>query len=211
MTFGEYIRHYGLKNSEGSVLRYLSDVYKGLVQNVPMDDVDDELDDVIHWLGTLVRSVDSSLLDEWERLTNPDDVDREAASARGDEQDVPASIVDDPRALRTLVRNEVFRWVEALAFGRRPEAAVEDLDVDAALADYWAEHDVIGIDGDARRADRFDFDAATGRVEQTLADPAGARGVATGRRVDLDASRADDRLVLALTGIVRSDGSELQR
>src|SRR5690606_32196005 len=35
MTFGEYVQDYGLKRSEGVLLRYLSDVFKGLVQNVP--------------------------------------------------------------------------------------------------------------------------------------------------------------------------------
>ena len=35
MTFSEYVAHYGLTRSEGLVLRYLSDVYKGLVRTVP--------------------------------------------------------------------------------------------------------------------------------------------------------------------------------
>ncbi len=51
MTFGEYVQDYGLKRSEGVVLRYLSDVYKGLQQNVPEDLRTPELDDVIVWLG----------------------------------------------------------------------------------------------------------------------------------------------------------------
>ena len=75
MTFGEYIDLYGLKNSEGAVLRYLSDVYKGLVQNVPVEAGSDELDEIVHWLGALVRQIDSSLLDEWERLQQPDGPD----------------------------------------------------------------------------------------------------------------------------------------
>ena len=35
MTFTEYVNHYGLKRSEGVVLRYLSDVYKGLCRTSP--------------------------------------------------------------------------------------------------------------------------------------------------------------------------------
>ncbi len=69
MTFGEYTGHYGLKQSEGVLLRYLSDIYKGLTQNVPAEAMNHELDEIAHWLGTLVRQVDSSLLDEWERRT----------------------------------------------------------------------------------------------------------------------------------------------
>ncbi len=67
-TFNQYVSRYGLKRSEGLVLRYLTDCYKALVQTVPAAAVDDRLAEVIEWLGKLVREVDSSLLDEWERL-----------------------------------------------------------------------------------------------------------------------------------------------
>ena len=67
-TFNQYVSRYGLKRSEGLVLRYLTDCYKALVQTVPSAAVDDRLAEVIQWLGGLVREVDSSLLDEWERL-----------------------------------------------------------------------------------------------------------------------------------------------
>ena len=67
-TFNQYVSRYGLKRSEGLVLRYLTDCYKALVQTVPSAAVDDRLAEVIEWLGGLVREVDSSLLDEWERL-----------------------------------------------------------------------------------------------------------------------------------------------
>ena len=71
MTFVEYVGFYGLARSEGLVLRYLADAYKALRQTVPEDAKTEELIDLIEWLGELVRQVDSSLLDEWERLRNP--------------------------------------------------------------------------------------------------------------------------------------------
>ena len=67
-TFNQYVSRYGLKRSEGLVLRYLTDCYKALAQTVPTAAVDDRLAEVIEWLGAMVREVDSSLLDEWERL-----------------------------------------------------------------------------------------------------------------------------------------------
>lgn len=205
MTFGEYIDHYGLKNSEGVVLRYVSDVYKGLMQNVPAEAGSDELDEIIHWLGALVRQVDSSLLDEWERLQHPDD-DADAGAvvrpgAAGD--DGPVTITSDARAFRTMVRNEAFRWVEHLARRRRPPNTDPDLDVAEAMEPYWAEYDAIDIGGDARHASRFTFDATTGRVEQTVHDPDGNDDWRLVGHVDLDASRADDRLVASLVEIVR--------
>jgi superfamily II RNA helicase len=87
MTFGEYVSDYGLKRSEGVVLRYLSDVYKGLVQNVPEELATPELGDVVAWLGAVVRQVDSSLIDEWERLLHPEEAgafDRRAAADPAD-------------------------------------------------------------------------------------------------------------------------------
>jgi len=54
MTFSEYVDHYGLARSEGLLLRYLSDAYKGVVRTVPEDAKTDELDDLTAWLGELV-------------------------------------------------------------------------------------------------------------------------------------------------------------
>ena len=74
-TFNQYIARYGLKRSEGAVLRYLTDCYKAMVQTVPVDVESEEFDDLTEWLGEMIRRVDSSLLDEWEKLRNPDDDD----------------------------------------------------------------------------------------------------------------------------------------
>jgi hypothetical protein len=96
MTFGEYVSDYGLKRSEGVVLRYLSDVYKGLVQNVPEDLATPELGDIVAWLGAVVRQVDSSLIDEWERLLHPEEstADRRPAADPADRHE--RTILDDP-------------------------------------------------------------------------------------------------------------------
>ena len=67
-TFNQYVSRYGLKRSEGLVLRYLTDCYKALVQTVPASALNDGLSEVIEHLGAMIREVDSSLLDEWERL-----------------------------------------------------------------------------------------------------------------------------------------------
>ena len=71
LTFTEYVAYYGLARSEGLVLRYLADAYKALRQTVPDEAKTEELPDLIEWLGEIVRQVDSSLLDEWERLRHP--------------------------------------------------------------------------------------------------------------------------------------------
>jgi hypothetical protein len=197
MTFGEYIDFYGLKQSEGAVLRYLSDVYKGLLQNVPAEAGSEELDEIVHWLGTLVRNVDSSLLDEWERLQNPT-MDSEKSESN-DETEV--DVTTDMRSFRTMVRNEAFRWVEDLSRRKRPSSSIADLDVMATMEPYWSEYDGIEINGDARHSSRFSLDVNTGRVEQTLHDPDGNDDWRLIGQVDLVASRAKNCLVIALTTI----------
>ncbi|HEY6798391.1 MAG TPA: DUF3516 domain-containing protein [Kineosporiaceae bacterium] len=136
MSFSEYVGFYGLARSEGLLLRYLADAYKTLRQTVPDDARTDEVDDLTEWLGELVRQVDSSLLDEWEALRNP-----EAEAARGvasGRDDGPPPVTSNPRAFRVLVRNALFRRVELAALGRYDTLG----ELDAAVgwdADAWAE------------------------------------------------------------------------
>ena len=77
MTFREYVNYYGIKGSEGVLLRYLTDAFKGLQKTVPDSLWTSELEDLFEWLGALVRQVDSSLLDEWERLQHPEQLSEE--------------------------------------------------------------------------------------------------------------------------------------
>jgi len=171
MTFGEYVNEYGLKRSEGVLLRYLSDVYRGLNQNVPDDERTDALADVTSWLGALVRQVDSSLIDEWERLIDPDDGQAATAPIRPG-GDVERTVLDDPRALRVAVRNTMFDWVQRLARHERLDVpGAEHIDNEVALAPYWAEHDEILTGPDARSGDRFIWSASDLRATQILHDP----------------------------------------
>src|SRR5215472_4259171 len=105
MAFGEYVHFYGLSRSEGLVLRYLADAYNALRQTVPDEAKTEELSDLIEWLGELVRQVDSSLIDEWERLTHPDP--DAPAGARAE----PRSLTSNTRGFRVIIRNALFRRV----------------------------------------------------------------------------------------------------
>ena len=64
--FTGYITRYNIARSEGTLLRYLSDAYRTLARTVPPEKRDEQLEDIISWLRVLVRSIDSSLVDEWE-------------------------------------------------------------------------------------------------------------------------------------------------
>jgi superfamily II RNA helicase len=202
MTFGEFIQYYGLARSEGIVLRYLSDVYKALRQTVPPDKVNEDLTDLIEWLGEIVRQTDSSLLDEWEELTNPSTDEVVAPVPAG-----PRRITLNSRAFRVLVRNAMFRRVELLALHRWAELGQLDGEAgwdagrwaEAGTA-YYAEHDVVGTGPAARGPALFLVEEHPGywEVQQIIDDPEGNHDWRITASVDLNASDEAADLVLEM-------------
>jgi hypothetical protein len=209
MTFADFVQHYGLTRAEGTLLRYFTDAYKALVQTVPESAKTDDLYDLTEWLGELVRQVDSSLLDEWEALTHPD---QDLETAIADAGQVPAPVTANERAFRVLVRNEMFRRVELAAHRRVAELAELDVEAgwdrdrwSAALDAYFDEPDAIGTDAPARRAELFAVEPQGRRwaVRQTLDDPAGHHDWVLLAEVDLDASDASGDAVVHLVDVTR--------
>jgi superfamily II RNA helicase len=204
MTFAEYVASYGLARAEGIVLRYLADAYKALRQTVPEEARTEELTDLIEWLGELVRQVDSSLIDEWERLRDP------AAADTAIVDDKPPAVTGNVRAFRVLVRNALFRRVELAALRRYYDLGQLDADsgwdADAwedALSEYYEEYDSIGTGADARGPALLIIE--TGKdywtVRQILDDPAGNHDWAITAAVDLAASDEAGTAVLHITNV----------
>jgi superfamily II RNA helicase len=205
MTFTEYVGHYGLARSEGLLLRYLADAYKALRQTVPEDARTEELTDLTEWLGELVRQVDSSLLEEWERLRNPAEPPEPAPL-----DDRPPAVTGNLRAFRVLVRNALFRRVELAARGRYAELG--ELDADAgwdadawaeALEPYYQQHHEIGTGPDARGPDLLIIEEHPGRwaVRQIFDDPAGDHDWGISAEVDLAASDEAGTAVVRVTAV----------
>lgn len=153
-SFAEYVRDLELQRSEGVLLRYLTEVYKTLEQNVPLDDQSDALVEVLAYLRAMLGQVDTSLLTEWEQLlhgadTPVDDVRK-------------ADISADRRAFTARVRAELHALVRALSRGDFDEAAAAvrpDEEqawgaeaLQAALAPFLEEHGQVGFDHRARQA-----------------------------------------------------------
>jgi len=115
MTFSEYVSEYGMKRSEGLVLRYLTDCYRALNQTVPDTEKTDDVEDLIEWLGELVRQVASSLIDEWERLINPEPDDAAPDSRFSTIEAAPRDVTQNERAFGVMIRNEAFRWIQLLS------------------------------------------------------------------------------------------------
>ena len=211
MTFREFVSVYGLTRSEGAVLRYLSDAFKALRSGVPAAARTDELTDIVEWLGELVRQVDSSLLDEWEQLTSPDQPAGVTPEVRAAP---PRPLTANERAFTAMVRNALFRRVQLFARERWDELG--ELDSAAGwTAQRWAEageayfteHESVGTGADARGPALLVFDRRPDiwRVRQILDDPAGDHDWGFEAEVDLGASDESGSLVLRLVDAGRMD------
>jgi hypothetical protein len=206
--FGGYVKEYGLARSEGLLLRYLSEVYKTLVQTIPDASRTLELDDATHYLGTLIRGVDSSLLDEWERLRNPE-LEPRAAQAR-DEPEPEHDFTRDRRAFTALIRNLAFSLVRALA-ARDYETFLDlvepaggegfaPLDIERALRPLHEAGDTIRLDAEARSPRHLTVTPGDEywSIRQALLVGDDVSEFAISGRVDLERSRAARRVVLLL-------------
>lgn len=211
LTFSEFISRYDLSRSEGVLLRYITDVYRAMRQSVPINVRTREVEDIIDWLGRLVRSIDSSLLDEWEALADgrvtldelttlgSDDSVHGEEAAFGADADGNVAFTRNKHALRVAVRNAMFERIELL--DREDYDALHDLDSAAgwdadtwadAIAPYFDEYDFLGTDNEARSSRFFSI----------LEDPSYAdllqAGMAEDSASDLLESHQTGRVWLAL-------------
>ncbi|MCH2624460.1 MAG: DUF3516 domain-containing protein [Acidimicrobiales bacterium] len=207
MTFREYVNYYGIKGSEGVLLRYLSDVVKGLQKTVPDSAWTSQLEDIFEWLSALVRQIDSSLLDEWERLQNPAQLEEAAIRPQ------LVDITTHTRAFRVMIRNATFRWVQLFAraeYAAMAEDGTGDLSdpetIKQAVSGYWQQFDAVVIDADARSSHwllETALDQNQISVEQIVCDPDGFNEWRFRGLVDLEASRQAGEAVVKLTEIVK--------
>ncbi|MGO2658714.1 DEAD/DEAH box helicase [Mycetocola reblochoni] len=205
MTFGEFVAFHGIQRSEGVLLRYLSDAVRAFRQTIPDEKKSEALSDLISWLGEVVAQTDSSLLDEWALLADPDAVARPAVEA----EVRPRSVLDSPVAFTVMVRNEMFRRVLLLeredydALGALDSGIGMTADAWADAADgYWDEHDAIGTGPSARSPELFLVDRGrdSWRVRQIIEDPHDERGWSITASVDLAASVQRGEAVVRVTG-----------
>jgi superfamily II RNA helicase len=217
MDFNEYVREYELGRAEGTLLRYLSDAYKALVQTVPAADKTPEVLDLEVFLRAMVRSVDSSLLDEWDRMMHPEAALAGRAAPAPEAEARPEDITRDERAFTVLVRNAMFKLVRAIA--RRDWDGAAALVVAApgeeawaparfarGLEPFFAEHASVRVDPGARTPDRTRV-TPTGRgtwdVVQVLCDDAGDDDWTLVCAVDLEGSGREGHPVIFMKDITK--------
>ena len=208
MGFTDLVARYQVARSEGLVLRYLTDAYRALRQTVPASMRTDELDLLVEWLGETIRQVDSSLLDEWEALTDPEHASREVKDHAPPPPPRPLS--QQGRVFEVMVRNAMWRRVDLVARDDldgleelEPEPTFGRGDWDRAIEDYYAEHDRVLTDADARGPDLLAVERgpASWQVAQTLHDPAGHHDWVIEAEVDLAASDEAGEAVVRTIGM----------
>jgi superfamily II RNA helicase len=215
-SFSDYIRDYELQRAEGVLLRHLNSVYKVLTQTVPDTAKDDAVREMELYLGTMIRQIDSSLLDEWEKLRDPSFQRAETKEVRPPgAEEAAADITRDSKAFTAAIRNRIFSFLRGLVNGDFEQAvghlsSPEDIQgqtwtperLKQALDAYHAEHERLCLDPNARNL-RHTYvlpaeDKRTWRVQQMLVDPEEHNDWVAEFEVDLARSREAAEPVLRL-------------
>jgi superfamily II RNA helicase len=190
MSFDDYIRELGLQRIEGVVLRYLNTAYKTLLQTVPDAAKTETVYDLEAFLRTTLERVDSSLLREWERMTQ--------AGAPDEQAEAPVDISAEPRAFKARLRSELHLLVRCLAHSdfeaaersahQMPDDPWPATRFEEDMAAFVEAHGPLGFDHQARLTEHTVIEEAgphQWRVTQTLLGSDGPTLVALQGFVDL--------------------------
>ena len=199
--FKGYIQKLNIARSEGILLRYLAEAFRSLDRTVPVAKRNEQLEDIISWLGFMVRSVDSSLVDEWEAAGDPAALDMAPPSAAD-------QVVADRRGVTLLVRNALIRRVTLAARERYDQLGELDSDFgmtatrwERVLDAYHEQHEEILTDADARSSAMLSIDVADEQtthvwhVHQIFADEDSDHDFGIMADLDLDATQEEGEAV----------------
>ena len=199
--FKGYIQKLNIARSEGILLRYLAEAFRSLDRTVPVAKRNEQLEDIISWLGFMVRSVDSSLVDEWEAAGDPAALDMAPPSAAN-------QVVADRRGVTLLVRNALIRRVTLAARDHYDQLGELDADFgmtatrwERVLDAYYEQHEEILTDADARSSAMLSIDEADEQtahvwhVHQIFADEDGDHDFGIMADLDLDATQEEGEAV----------------
>ena len=195
-SFAEYVMDYDLERVEGLLLRHLNSVYKVLSQTVPDSVKTDEVLEMEEYFRTMVRGVDSSLADEWERMRHFDLAQGAAAPvAQGLDLRPPGAEADATRATRAFtaaVRTRIF-------------ALLREWEKESEAEAFRAEHGSLRFDPEGRNIRHTSItpseDGRTWRVQQMLVDTEGHNDWVAEFDVDLAASRETQEPAITVRGV----------
>jgi superfamily II RNA helicase len=209
-SFADYINDYDLHRAEGVLLRHLSTVHKVLAQTVPERFKTEPVREMEDWLAGILRGTDSSLLDQWERLRDPN----WKPSEDEDKKEEAPDITRNKREFTALIRTEIFKFLRPLA-SQSHGAAMASLPpgsstwspetLEEAMRPYYETHERILMDNEARNG-RHTYvepseDGLTWRVCQVLVDAESLNDWQAEFSIDLAKAREEGKPVLAFVGV----------
>jgi superfamily II RNA helicase len=219
-SFADYIKDYELQRAEGVLLRHLNSVHKVLVQTVPESAKTDTVREMQEYLRMMIRQIDSSLLEEWERMRDPNyvsPVDGKEVRPPGAEE-AARDVTRDTKAFTAAIRTRVFNFLRGLvnndfeqalthlaSLEKTDGAAWSIEELKKQLDAYYTEHQYIRLDPEARNARHtyvlLSDDKKSWKVEQVLIDPETHNDWVAEFNVDLEASRAAEEPIIRLAAI----------
>ena len=169
------------------------------------------------YLREMLRGVDSSLLDEWEKMRDPNyrPLGTAGVDLRPPRPEEPPDVTRDTKAFTAAIRTRLFAFLRAWSIGN-DEAALAAIDspadgsglawnperLKAAREAYRVEHAGPRLDPEARNLRHTHVepseDRTQWRVQQMLVDPEGLNDWVLELDVDLAASRELGEPVLKL-------------
>ncbi len=213
LSFADYIREYGLERSEGLLLRHLSQVWKVLTQTVPETAKTEPVVEMEEYFRELIRGIDSSLLEEWERLRDPGHI---AETNTTDKPARPASfdITRDQPSFRRLARTAILGFLQDIAAHDWENAAARLLSsarpaeprrLEDAFAAYFLERERFRLDPEGRSAKHTHWseDNLPNQltVFQVLTDPADQNDWQCTFTIDLALSRVENRVAFSFENV----------
>lgn len=216
-TFSDYVKEYDLEKIEGLLLRHVNSTFRVLVQTVPESAKTEEVREMEVYLGEMLKRVDSSLLEEWERLRNPEFKAEDVQELKPLGADEAAlDITKDARVFTGKIRERVLSALRLWSRGSFEECLEvlgpgphEDetgmlwtpLRMDDAWRSFAKEHANLRLDAEGRNArhTRIAKSVDVWLVEQILQDDEDLNDWSMKLVVELEASKAAGEPVIRLT------------
>ena len=214
-SFSDYVKDYGLERMEGLLLRHLTQVWKVLAQTVPDSAKTEDVAEMEVYFRELIRGVDASLLEEWERLKNPDWIAPDHANSDKPARPLSFDITRDAAAFMRLIRTEIFSILQrALSWDEEHEKIRNE------FAQYGEARGRFRLDPEGRATKHTHFGvivsegeiatASVGEMEvaHVLVDADGANDWEAVFGVSVAASRTENRAVVRLITVRPIGGAQ---
>jgi hypothetical protein len=200
-SFSGYIKLYGLERIEGLLLRHINSVYKALAHTVPEKYKNEEILEMQDYLREMLQRVDSSLLDEWRRMQNPEFVLPEEK-----EEPLPPFAVSE-RMVKALALQFLVAWNKgdyaAAAACLEPSNEFDEKKLAALNKQYIETHGELRLDAEGRSNKHTGIkkNSDTWEVSRMLQDYNEQNDWELAFSVDLAESKRQERLVIKLESL----------